>query len=158
MKERRKERKRAKLGSPHVSQREREREEELGLRGTLFHSQSGLRRRRKKAAKKRAEREGSVSWDCLLVERGEDAQAVAGRAVWVFALWIRSHDSLLCPARLPGPGYSPQKPPSFFLSTPRCPLSLQPHPLPDPACFRSPVSPLPWSCGGFEDEREREAR
>lgn len=34
-----------------------------------------------------------------------------------------------------------------FLSTPRCPLSLQPHPLQDPACFRSTVQPLPWSCG-----------
>lgn len=29
------------------------------------------------------------------------AWTVAGRAVWVFALWIQSHDSLLCPARLP---------------------------------------------------------
>lgn len=34
-----------------------------------------------------------------------------------------------------------------FLSTPRCPHSLQPHPLQDPACFRSTVPRLPWSCG-----------
>lgn len=48
------------------------------------------------------------------------------------------------PACLAGPGSSPPAPP-FCLSTPRCPLSLQPHPLQDPACFRSTVPPLPWS-------------
>lgn len=34
----------------------------------------------------------------------------AESAVWVFALWIQSHDSLLCPACLAGPGSSPQLP------------------------------------------------
>lgn len=37
----------------------KKREEELGLRGTLFHSQYGVRSRRKKTAKKRAKGKGA---------------------------------------------------------------------------------------------------
>lgn len=56
-------------------------------------------------------------------EQEEDAAWTgAGRAVWVFALWIQSHDSLLCPARLPaflaGPGFSPQPSSPFFYLPP----------------------------------------
>lgn len=50
----------------------KKREEELGLRGTLFHSQYGIRSRRRK---EKNEREGSVSWDCLLVKRGKTLPA-----------------------------------------------------------------------------------
>lgn len=72
------ERKREQSLGAHTSQREKERkkrEEELGLRGTLFHSQYGVRSRRKDTAEKTAKREGSVSWDCLLVKRGKTLPA-----------------------------------------------------------------------------------
>lgn len=81
----------------------------------------------------------------------------AGRAVWVFALWIQSHDSLLCPARLPaclaGPGSSPPAP-LFYL--------------PPDALFHSSLTPsksLPafdllyhLSPGAVDDLRMRERK
>lgn len=51
-----------------------EKEEELGLRGTLFHSQYGVRSRRKKTAKKRAKgKEACPGFVCA----GEDAACKA---------------------------------------------------------------------------------
>lgn len=85
-------------------------EEELGLRGTLFYSQSGVESERQKTAtKERKGRERVVGLSAarervVKRERGRlqsRAWTGAGRAVWVFALWIQSHDSLLCPACLP---------------------------------------------------------
>lgn len=154
--ERKKERKRAKLGSPAKRERKKGKGEKrnwdcVALCFILSTESGGGERRRQRKGRKGRERVLGLS---AVKEEGRrclqsKAWTGAGRAVWVFALWIQSHDSLLCPARLPaclaGPGSSPQ-PPSF-LSTPRCPLSLQPQPLHDPACFRSTVSPLPWSCG-----------
>lgn len=119
-------------------------------------------KKKKKDGKERAQGKLSVSWDCLLQKTGwqrkergclqSKAWTGVGRAVWVFALWIQSHDSPLCPACLAGPEFSPQ-PPS--LSTPRCPLSLQPEHLLNPACFGFTAPPFAWSCGRAEDENER---
>lgn len=64
------------------------------------------------------------------------------------------HSALLAclPACLAGPGSNPQ-PPSFLLSTPRCPLSLQPHPSRSMPAFdpRYQLSP-----GAADDPRIRE--
>lgn len=48
------------------------REEEL--RGTLFHSHHGVETGERRL-RRESEREGSVSWDCLLVERGKTLPA-----------------------------------------------------------------------------------
>lgn len=111
-------------------------------------SGAGERRQRRKEQKGRERVLGLSAGG-----EGEDAQAEAGRAVWVFALWIRSHDSLLCPARLPGPGYSPLSPPPFSY-------------LPPDALFHSSLTPfqtLPafdllyhLTPGAVEDLRMRE--
>lgn len=45
------------------------------MRGTLFYSQYGVGSRRKEDGKEKSEREGSVSWDCLLVKRGKTLPA-----------------------------------------------------------------------------------
>ncbi|KAK5910870.1 hypothetical protein CgunFtcFv8_005094 [Champsocephalus gunnari] len=100
------------------------------MRGTLFHSHHGDGRR------ETAEKGKGASAGERLTE------SLDRRAVWVFALWRQSHDSLLYPAWL---RIQPSAPP-LLLSTPRCPHSLQPHPLQAAACFPSTV-PLPWSCG-----------
>lgn len=128
------------------------REEEL--RGTLFHSHHGVETGERRL-RRESEREGSVSWDCLLVERGRPclqsrAWTGAGRAVWDFALWIQSHDSPLCPSRLPSclPGWSRIQPPAPLLSPlyPQMPSFTPASPLQEHACFRSTVPALPWSC------------
>lgn len=100
-----------------------------------------------------------MSWDrlLLLLLPGLDWSC---EPVWVFALWIQSHDSL--PACLvQDPTLPPSLPPtypSFSLSTPRCPLSLQPHPLLR-ACL--PAFNLLYHLSlslspGAEDERARQ--
>lgn len=124
------------------------------LRGTLFHGGVGSRRRTL---------QGKGKEDPGIVCRwrgGRPAWTGAGRAVWDFALWIQSHDSLLCPSRLPafllawlvqdpapGPLLSPLYPqmPSFTPASP-----FQEH-----ACFRSAVAALPRSCRRSENERGR---
>lgn len=118
------ERKKEQSLGAHTSHREKERKEELGLRGTLFHSQHRLWSRRKKTAKKRAAREGSVSWDCLLVVKGEDA-------AWKAKLGLKLGG---LSGSLPS-GYSPTTHCSALARLPACLAGLGSTPLAPLFCF-----------------------
>lgn len=138
-----------KLGREHTSLNERKRERKKGKREKrnwdcvalcfILSTESGAGERRRQ----RKEREGRERVLGLSAgERGgrrclqSKAWTGAARAVWVFALWIQSHDSLLCPARLPAclPGWSRTLPPPP-------PFSIYPQ-MPS----FTPAAPPPRSC------------
>lgn len=109
------------------------------MRGTSF-SGAGKRTRQRKS-----KREGSVSRDCFLVKRGKTLPAERSLDwSWEDCLVLCPLDTvprltaLPCsPACLPGWSRIQPSASSPLLSfTPRCPISLQPHPLQDLACFR----------------------
>lgn len=142
-------------GRPRVYKRKRKKgekkEEELGLRGTLFPSQSGAGERRQH----RKEPKGSKLVPGLSAgKEGKDTACKAKLGLELGGLSgslpsgysPTTHCSALLACLLAWLVQDPTPPPPrffFVLSTPRCPLSLQPHPLQDPACFLSTVSPLP---------------
>lgn len=92
------------------------------MRGTLFHSHYGVGARRKKKAKKR---EGSVSWDCLLLKRGKTLPAKQSLDwSWEGCLGLCPLDTVPRLAALPcspacfpacSPGWSRIQPPSPLL-------------------------------------------
>lgn len=141
--ERKKEGKKERSFGAHTSHIEKEgekTEEELGLRGTLFQSQCGLRSRRKKTAKKRAQREGGKERVLGLSaggERGEDAACKAklrlkpgglsGSLPSGYSPTTHCSAPARLPARLAGPGSTPPAPPFLLYLPPdalfRCSLT-----------------------------------
>lgn len=136
------------------------------MRGTLFHSLYGAGQRRQ--GKEKSQREGEFVLRFCAGEEGgrrclqSKAWTGGGRAVWVSALWIQSHDSLHCPARLPaflaGPGFLPPAPLIFFNLPPDAFFSLQFHPFQGPPTLYVLYHRDPWSCGCSEDEGDGEQR
>lgn len=135
------------------------REEEL--RGTLFHSHHGVetgerRLRREQKGRERilglsAGREGEDP--ACKAELGLELGGLSGTLPSGYSPTTHRSALLAClPACLAGPGSNPQ-PPSFLLSTPRCPLSLQPHPSRSMPAF-DPLYQL--SPGAADDPRIRE--
>lgn len=126
------ERKREQSLGAHTSQREREREEkERRGTGIAWHFVSfSVREQEKEEGKEKSKREGSVSWDCLLVERGEILPAKQSLDwSWEGCLGLCPLDTVPRLTALPCspaclPGWSRIQPQPPFLSTPRCPLSL----------------------------------
>lgn len=125
MKERKREQS---LGSPHVSKKERKKERKKeGKREKRNWDCVALcfilsTEQEKEGCKEKSEREGSVSWDCLLVRRGEDAACKAKLGLELGGLsgslpsgysptTRRSALPACLPACLAGPGSSP---PRFF--------------------------------------------
>lgn len=127
-----------------------EKEEELGLRGTLFHSQYGVRSRRKKNGKEKSQGEGSLSWVC----EGEDAACKAKLGLELGGLSgslpsgysPTTHRSALLACLLSWLVQDPAPTISFlffFYLPPDALFHSSLTPLQDPACCLSTVSLLP---------------
>lgn len=138
--ERKKERKRAKLGSPTKRERKKERKEkERRGTGIAWHFVSFSVRSQEEEredGKEKGEREGSVSWDCLLLKRREGAACKAKLGLELGGL----------SGSLPS-GYSPTTHCSALLACLLAWLVQDPAPspplfyLPPDALFHSSLSP-----------------